>query len=49
MRDGVPASAWNPANDWSFQGLSSSRDDVRQTEYIPVYEGGTRLSGRTPV
>ncbi|MFO0842477.1 MAG: glycoside hydrolase family 9 protein [Gemmataceae bacterium] len=48
VRDGVPASAWNPANDWSFQGLSANRDDVRQTEYIPVYEGGTRLSGRTP-
>lgn len=48
VRDGVPASAWNSANDWSYQGLQTNRDAPRQTEYLPVYEGGTRLSGRTP-
>jgi hypothetical protein len=48
VRDGVPASAWNPANDWSYQGLSANRDALRPTEYMPVYENGARLSGRTP-
>ncbi|MBM4070068.1 MAG: hypothetical protein FJ271_14115 [Planctomycetes bacterium] len=49
LRNGLPASAWNPANDWSFQGLSLNRDLLAPSDFIPVYEFGTQhLSGLTP-
>ncbi len=48
VRDGVPASAWDPTNDWSYQGLQLNRDLLRQSKYIPVYENGIRLSGTLP-
>jgi hypothetical protein len=48
LRNGLPASAWNPANDWSYQTLLPGREQVRQTPYIPVYEGTSRLFGQTP-
>ncbi|MDQ2084819.1 glycoside hydrolase family 9 protein [Herbivorax sp. ANBcel31] len=38
---------WNPDNDFSYQGLV--RDHVTsKTEYIPVYDGNTKLFGLEP-
>jgi hypothetical protein len=49
LKDGLPATAWNPTNDWSYQGLLVGRDAIRVSPYIPVYEfGSTQLSGQTP-
>ena len=48
LKAGLPAAAWNPANDWSYQGLLAGRDQVKKTAYIPVYEGAAKLYGQTP-
>jgi hypothetical protein len=48
LRDGLPAAAWDPRNDWSYQGLSTGRDALAKSAYIPVYEGAARLYGETP-
>ncbi len=49
LKSGVPASAWNPSNDWSYQGLKANRDDFIMSSKIPVFEFGTRkLFGDTP-
>lgn len=45
---GAPAAAWNPANDFSFQGLGAGNANLRKTERIPVFEEGRQLSGTTP-
>jgi endoglucanase len=37
---------WNPANDYSYTGLTSS--STTQTKYIPVYNGTTLLYGVEP-
>ncbi len=49
IRDYVPTSAWNPANDWSYQNIGvGSNLDI--TSHIPVYEFGTNLLfGQLPV
>jgi len=49
LKSGVPAAAWNPSNDWSFQGLKSGRDDFIVSTKIPVFEfGSQKLFGDTP-
>jgi hypothetical protein len=49
LKPGVPSSAWDPTNDWSYQGLISGRDNLRATANIPVYEFGTsKLYGDAP-
>jgi aryl-phospho-beta-D-glucosidase BglC (GH1 family) len=49
LKSGVPASAWNPSNDWSFQGLKSNRDDFIISNRIPVFEfGSNKLFGDVP-
>lgn len=49
LRNGLPASAWDPTNDWSFQGLGATRDKPVSSARIPVYEFGTKLLyGETP-
>jgi hypothetical protein len=40
-------SFWNPANDFSYQGLTSGGSTVK-TAYIPVYDGTTKLYGNDP-
>ena len=41
------ASVWDPANDYSFQGLPTAEPDV-MTEYIPVYRDGELIFGTEP-
>lgn len=41
----APASAWDPDNDWSYQGLSS---DLRQMPTIPLYVDGELVFGSEP-
>lgn len=36
---------WNPANDWSYQGLTGT---LAKTARIPVYENGVLLAGQEP-
>jgi hypothetical protein len=49
LKSGVPTSAWNPSNDWSYQGLLSGQNNLSTSSNIPVYEFGTKkLSGATP-
>ncbi len=49
LKAGVPATAWNAANDWSYQGLKAGRDNLVNSPYIPVYEfATTKLAGETP-
>lgn len=48
LKNGVPATAWNPANDFSYQGLAAGNQNTQKTERIPVYENGAKLSGLEP-
>ncbi len=49
LKSGVPAAAWNPSNDWSFQGLKANRDDFIVSTKIPVFEfGSQKLFGDLP-
>ncbi len=49
LRPGLPASAWDPTNDWSYQGISTNRDKPVSIVNIPVYEFGNKLLfGQTP-
>lgn len=48
VNGGVPASAWNPANDFSASGLGTGNQNVQKTDSIPVFEDGKRLAGREP-
>jgi endoglucanase len=41
----APASAWNPANDWSYQGLDGT---LKATNNIPLYVDGALAVGATP-
>jgi hypothetical protein len=43
-----PASAWNPNNDFSYQGLVFGNQNVSNTVYIPTYENGVLLEGLEP-
>jgi hypothetical protein len=43
----APREAWDPMNDWSFQGLDKARTPVK-SEFIPIYERDRLLSGRPP-
>jgi len=48
LKSGIPASAWNPANDPSFSGLPTGGANVLKSSAIPVYENAEILSGRVP-
>jgi uncharacterized repeat protein (TIGR02543 family) len=39
-------SNWDPTNDWSHQGLSSTASSA--TDYIPIYLDGVKVSGQEP-
>jgi hypothetical protein len=39
-------SNWDPTNDWSHQGLSSTASTA--TEYIPIYLDGVKVFGQEP-
>jgi hypothetical protein len=41
----APDAAWDPANDWSYQGLTGT---FAQTSYIPVYDNGVLIYGQEP-
>lgn len=43
LRQGLPGSAWDPTNDWSFQGLTTNKSSPIVSNYIPVYEAGSVL------
>jgi GH18 family chitinase len=45
LKTGVPAAAWNPANDPSYQGLGSGNANILKTDRISVYESGMLLNG----
>ncbi|CAA9244454.1 MAG: GH9 / CBM3 / CBM44 [uncultured Cytophagales bacterium] len=42
----APAAAWNPANDWSYQGLNATA--LVKSDYIPFYNAGVKLYGNVP-
>jgi hypothetical protein len=46
LPDDAPAGAWDPTNDWSYEGLATG--SRAQAPRIPVYEDGRRLSGDVP-
>ena len=46
--NGFPASAWNPANDWSDQGLLYGNQNVTNFGYIVTYMNGVKLEGTEP-
>ena len=39
---------WNPDNDYSRQGIIISEDELRLTEYIPVYVDDKLVWGKEP-
>jgi len=41
----APDAAWDPTNDWSYQGLAST---FTETQFIPVYDNGVLLYGQEP-
>jgi len=43
-----PASAWNPANDWSYQGLIYGNQNVTNFGYLVTYMNGVKLEGTEP-
>ena len=43
-----PASAWNPNNDFSYQGLLSGGQNVTNYGFIPTYANGVKLEGTEP-
>jgi len=45
LPNNAPAAAWDPNNDWSYQGLTTT---AAQTSYIPVYDNGVRIYGQEP-
>jgi hypothetical protein len=42
----APDAAWDPTNDWSYQGLTGTF--AAETMYIPVYDNGVLLYGYEP-
>jgi hypothetical protein len=47
LADTAPQDLWNPANDPSFKGLTTSADTMGEWN-IPAYENGTLVWGREP-
>ncbi|MBY9005574.1 MAG: glycoside hydrolase family 9 protein, partial [Candidatus Lokiarchaeota archaeon] len=45
LPSGALNSEWDPTNDWSFQGLNSTR---YASEYIPVYDDNVLVYGKAP-
>jgi hypothetical protein len=45
---GAPASAWNPANDFSYQGLTVGNANTVKTKRIPVFKDGEYFKGDRP-
>ena len=43
-----PAGAWNPNNDFSYQGLIYGNQNVTNNGRIPTYENGVKLEGQEP-
>ena len=41
----APDAAWDPTNDWSYQGLTGT---FAETNYIPVYDNGVLINGQAP-
>jgi endoglucanase len=41
----APATAWNPNNDWSYQGINGT---LKPTTYVPLYVDGSLVVGSTP-
>lgn len=41
----APASAWDPENDWSYQGVNST---LKEVSTIPMYVDGELVFGETP-
>ncbi len=53
VADTAPAGAWDPTNDYSFQGLQEGGQDLLKspealTPYITMYDGGTLIYGTEP-
>jgi len=48
LPSGAPAAAWNPANDFSYQGLATGNANTALTTRMPVYQESQRLSGTEP-
>ncbi|MEI6474692.1 MAG: glycoside hydrolase family 9 protein [Planctomycetota bacterium] len=48
LKTGVPATAWNAANDPSFTGLGAGNASMIKTSKIAVYDNGFRLTGVLP-
>jgi endoglucanase len=48
LKQGIPSSAWNSLNDWSYQGISADRSTPTISRYTPVYGGTMRLFGWLP-
>ena len=45
LPSGALDSAWDPTNDWSFQGLNSTR---HASEYIPIFDDNVLIYGKCP-
>ncbi|HJO92782.1 MAG TPA: glycoside hydrolase family 48 protein [Victivallales bacterium] len=45
LNEGIPASLWIPSNDQSFKNLENGHANIKQTEFIPVYEDQNLISG----
>ena len=43
-----PAGAWNPGNDWSYQGLLYGNQNVTNYGYLVSYLNGVKLEGTEP-
>lgn len=39
---------WDNSNDYSYQGLGETAQDVQKTPYIPLYNAGRKLFGSLP-
>ena len=48
LPNGAPATAWNPANDYSYQGLTSGNANTAKTLRIPVFQDNELLGGQLP-
>lgn len=48
LKNGVPATAWVPANDFSYVGLNAGNQNTQKTDRIPVFEDGKKLRGLEP-
>lgn len=44
----APQGAWNPANDYSYDGLTLSNTSLAKTTRMPVYDAGVRVFGQEP-